>query len=54
VLVKPLIRPVWRLTGTPKPGSLDFSPIAVFIVLQLGLSLQGWLENLVHQALFAV
>jgi YggT family protein len=54
VLVKPLIRPVWKLTGTPKPGSLDFSPIAVFLVLQLALSLQGWLENLVHQALFTV
>lgn len=54
VLVKPLIQPVWRLAGRPKTGSLDFSPIIVFIVLQLLLSLQGWLEGIVHHALFAI
>lgn len=54
VLVRPMIRPLWRITGTPRPGSLDFSPIVVFVILQLILALQEWLEQLVHQALFSV
>ncbi len=54
VLIKPLVRPIWKFTGTPRPGSLDFSPIIVFIALQLVLSLHEWLEQTVHRALFVI
>lgn len=53
VLVRPMVRPIQRWIGTVGRGGLDFSPIVVFILLQIVLSLQGWAEQMVHQALFA-
>lgn len=52
VLVRPLVQPIRQRMRPVGRGGLDFSPIVVFITLQIVLGLQGLAEHLVHQALF--
>ena len=52
VLVRPLVQPIRQRMRPVGRGGLDFSPIVVFIALQIVLGLQGLAEHLVHQALF--
>lgn len=52
LLVVPLMRPIQQWLPNPRRGGLDFSPIFLFLILQVLLSIQAWMEAGVSQALF--